>query len=306
MNRRSFLGVSAAQGLTGFAAAPFPVIDTHIHLFDVDRPQGVPWPPKNSPIYRTALPGRFRAIAAPLGVTGAIEVECSPWLEDNQWVLDVASKDPIIVGTIGNLEPDKPDFGKHLDRFSRNPLFRGIRYGNLWGRTLGDALARPAFIDGLKALASAGLTLDTANLSPSLIADAVRLTDRVPELRVVLDHVARFVLPAEPAARAACRANLRQLAARPRVWAKVSGVLRRIGGKTPVDLGAYRGTLDEIWQTFGADRVVYGSDWPNSDLWGDYATGFRIVREYFAAKGRAAEEKYFWRNSIDAYRWVKR
>jgi predicted TIM-barrel fold metal-dependent hydrolase len=139
-----------------------------------------------------------------------------------------------------------------------------------------------------------------------LIAAVLRLTDRVPELRVILDHLARFVLPAETAARAACRADLKELAARPRVWAKVSGVLRRIGDKVPVDLAAYRGTLDEIWETFGPDRVLYGSDWPNSDLWGDYAAGFRIVREYFAQKGRAAEEKYFWKNSVDAYRWVKR
>src|SRR5882724_2883242 len=105
---------------------PFPIIDTHIHLFDPTRPQGVPWPPSDSSIYKPALPGRFRQLAEPLGVRGAIEVECSPWLEDNQWVLDVAAKDKIIVGTIGNLEPGKPDFRKHLERLHKNPLFRGI------------------------------------------------------------------------------------------------------------------------------------------------------------------------------------
>ena len=102
------------------------------------RSQGVPWPKKKDGIlYQPALPDRYRKIAVPLGIVGAIEVEASPWLEDNQWVLDVAAKDKIIVGTVGNLEPGKPDFRKQLERFQRNPLFRGIRYGNIWDRDLG-------------------------------------------------------------------------------------------------------------------------------------------------------------------------
>ena len=133
-------------------AASFPIIDTHIHLFDTRRPQGVPWPAKdNAALYKPALPDRLRKIAIPHGVNGAIEVEASPWLEDNQWVLDVAAKDTFIVGTVGNLEPGKPDFRRQLERFHRNPLFRGIRYGNLWGRNLTEQLARSEFVADLKA-----------------------------------------------------------------------------------------------------------------------------------------------------------
>ena len=98
----------------------------------------------------SALPARYRSIAEPLGIRGAIEVECSPWLEDNQWVLDVAAGDKIIVGTVGDLEPGKPEFGKQLERFHRNPLFRGIRYGNLWNRDLGVEVAKPEFVAGLE------------------------------------------------------------------------------------------------------------------------------------------------------------
>ena len=103
--RRTFLaaaGVAAAAPL----AAGIPIIDTHIHLFDPKRPQGVPWPGKdNAVLYQPALPDRYRKLTGSLGITGAIEVEASPWLEDNQWVLDVAAKDTIIVGTVGDLEP---------------------------------------------------------------------------------------------------------------------------------------------------------------------------------------------------------
>jgi L-fuconolactonase len=279
-------------------AATIPVIDCHIHLFDTARPQGVPWPDKKDTVlYKTALPARYRQVTEGLGIVGAIEIECSPWLEDNQWVLDVAAGDTIIVGTVGDLDPGQPKFRDELARFRRNPLFRGIRYGNLWGRDLGAELGKPEFIYGLEALADAGLVLDTANPTPELVTDVIRLTDRVPNLRVIMDHLPEI----DPSS-----ANLRELGKRPQVYVKVSGVLRRVAGRVPLDLDFYRDRLDAIWGIFGADRLIYGSDWPNSDQWGTYPQVFKIVREYFHAKGLAAAEKYFWKNSVTAYHWVKR
>ncbi len=302
MRRREFIGAAAGALLAGGAdaqALPFPVIDTHIHLFDPTRPQGVPWPSKTDTVlYKPALPDRYRKIAEPFGVVGAIEIEASPWLEDNQWVLDVAARDKIIVGTIGDLEPGKPEFRAQLERFHRNPLFLGIRYGNLWGRNLAVDIAKPAFVEDLRALAAAGLVLDTANQTPELIAAALRVTDAVPNLRIVIDHLPQMAAPAD--------ANLRELGKRPQVYAKVSEVLRRVNGRVPLEPAEYKPKLDEIFGIFGEDRVLYGSDWPNSDNWAPYGAEFGVVREYFMAKGAAVAEKYFRTNSIKAYRWHNR
>ncbi len=309
MNRRTFLGVAAGTAaLDPEAQARFiPIIDTHIHLFDPSRAQGVLWPDKDDTIlYRPALPERFRRTTRALGVVGAIEVECSPSVEDNQWVLDVAAKDTIIVGTVGNLEPGNPDFRTHLERFHRNPLFRGIRYGNLWGRNLSDRISSPQFISDLQALADAGLELDTANPDPILISSVIRLTDQVPKLRVVIDHLPQLEPPADSQARDQLQANLQELGKRPQVYVKVSEVLRRVRGGVSRDLSLYRPRLDELWDIFGPDRLIYGSDWPNSDHWGPYPTVLNLVREYFFSKGVAVAEKFFWKNSVAAYRWVKR
>jgi predicted TIM-barrel fold metal-dependent hydrolase len=284
-----------------------PIIDTHIHLYDPTRPQGVPWPPKDGAVpYRTTLPSHFREVSKSSGAVGAIEVECSPWLEDNQWVLDVAERDTIMVGTIGNLEPGRPGFSGHLERFHRNPLFRGIRYAYLWNRDLRAEIAKPDFLSGLKLLADADLVLDTANPRVALLEDVLRMSDAVPKLRIVIDHLPRLTRPQEPQPRAAYDAAMRELAQRKQVYVKVSAVLERVDGRVPHELSYYRPRLDEIWETFGEDRLLYGSDWPNSDPVGTYEQVFSIVNEYFTAKGREAAEKYFWKNSVAAYKWVRR
>jgi predicted TIM-barrel fold metal-dependent hydrolase len=300
VTRRSLLAAGATAAYTPIQAAPAPpVLDTHIHLFDPTRAEGVPWPAKTDTVlYRPALPARLRAEAQPFGVLGAIEIECSPLVEDNQWVLDVAARDPFIVGMVGNLEPAAKDFPALLERFHRNPLFLGVRYGNLWGRDLAAQLGNPAFVAGLRAVAAAGLTLDTANPDPKLLEAILRATDAVPELRVVLDHMPRLA--------SAPDGLLKDLGARPRIYAKLSGVLRRVDGKTVEEPAFYGETLDRLCAAFGENRVLFGSDWPNSDKWGTYAQGYRVVREYFAAKGMDAARKYFWTNSAAAYGWKPR
>src|SRR5690349_18463355 len=128
--RRSFLASATAAAAAAVNAVDaqtplVPIIDTHIHLFDQTRPQGAPYAgnPGNT---EPALPDSYRKLK-PLEIVGAIEVEASPWIEDNLWVLEVEATDSIMVGYIGNLQPDKPEFAEYLDRYHKNKLFLGIR-----------------------------------------------------------------------------------------------------------------------------------------------------------------------------------
>src|SRR2546426_7317341 len=164
VSRREFLTASAAGAAMSMRpqSPPIPIIDTHIHFFDTTRPQGVPYPAgKGIPGLPIAIPETFRKAVAQLGIVGAIEVEASPWVEDNLWVLEVAATDSIMVGAVGNLQPDKPEFAEYLDRYHRNQLFLGIRYGNIWGYSLVNQVTNPVFIEGLKLLQQADLVLDT-------------------------------------------------------------------------------------------------------------------------------------------------
>src|SRR6188474_3680251 len=97
MTRRGFLvEMAAIASVTAarFQPSPIPIIDTHIHLFDPTRPQGAPYTgPPGVPV-EPSLPPRYRKLATPLGIVGAVKVEASPWVEDNLWVLEVAERDP--------------------------------------------------------------------------------------------------------------------------------------------------------------------------------------------------------------------
>ena len=133
------------------------IIDAHTHFFDPARPQGVPWPPADAGrLYRTVLPADYRALAEPEGVSGTVVIEASPWIEDNQWVLNLAREDPLIVAVIGHLKAGTPAFQEQLARFVGDPLFRGIRCrgGDF------DGGASDAFLADMQRLAAHDLALD--------------------------------------------------------------------------------------------------------------------------------------------------
>jgi L-fucono-1,5-lactonase len=310
IERRTFLATLGAGALVPVVtdqASAIPIIDTHIHLFDPTRPQGAPYTgPKNAGPPVPALPARYRALAGPLGAVGAVKVEASPWIEDNLWVLEVAERDPIIVGVVGNLEPEKPEFPEYLDRYRKNPLFRGIRCGNLWGRDFTVQVESPAFVAGLRHLSDADLVMDTANPRLSLLQAVVRATDQVPTLRVVMDHLPALPQPETAADRAALDTVLRELGARPQIYVKLSAIIHSVNGTISTDLGSYKAWLDRLMGVFGENRVIFGSDWPNSDGVAPVDKVFAIAKEYFASQPRAVAEKYFWKNSIAAYKWVRR
>src|SRR5947209_10757870 len=304
MTRREFVAGALAVPAVSMAADAFPIVDTHTHFYDPFRPQGVPWPPKeNKLLYRAVLPDEYRRITRPLGVRATIEIEASAWLEDNQWVLDLADQNPVLIGSVGDLEPGKPGFARNLERFHKNPMFLGIRLGILWGRNLFDDISNPQYIQDLTLLAEAGLQVDAVGQgNVAIFPTLVRMTDRIPDLRVVIDHMP-FDPPQGEKQRAVYESSLRELGQRPSVYSKCSNILRRVDGRVPEEVDFYRPSLDYLWETFGQDRLIYGCNWPVSERFAPYPVVLKVVREYFTGKGATASERYFWRNSKVAYRW---
>jgi predicted TIM-barrel fold metal-dependent hydrolase len=335
MNRREFVGAlgilpfAAEAALNGqavpaaeaaamrtAAASPFPVIDTHIHIFD--KSIGMPYPrdmpgggePAQGHI---ALPNRYKLTAGPYGVVGAIIVEASPRLKDNFWWLEIAKDNPIIVGVVGNLDPNDPAFPKNLEELAKNKLYFGIREGRLEA-----GLEKPEFMANMKRLADAdcGLDTNTPVLKIQGTEVLVRVLDKVPNLRLVMDHLPEVPYHAQTgqewhtaAGRKRYVDGLKELAKRPQVYIKLSEVVHKgPDGKVSTDLNMYKDWLDELWSVFGEDRIVFGSDWPQSEgvEYNSYPNVISVARAYVKSKNPAAMEKVFWKNSSKAYRWVQR
>jgi predicted TIM-barrel fold metal-dependent hydrolase len=225
-------------------------------------------------------------------------------VEDNQWILDLAAKNPFIVGFVGNLPVGTPEFATHLTRFAANPIFRGLRVS---GGRIGEGARDPKFIADLHRLAERDLELDL-NGPPGSLADVDRIAREVPKLRIVINHVSNLKIDGKSPDPDWVK-GMQRAAEHPNVNAKVSGLVEGTGktdGTAARDVEFYRPVLDTIWSAFGEDRLIYGSNWPVSARFANLMTVQGIVSDYFSAKGPVATEKVFSGNSQTAYKWVKR
>lgn len=274
-----------------------PIIDTHTHFYDPTRPQGVPWPGRDDKLlYRTVLPDDYKRLALPEGVTGTVVVEASSWLEDNQWILDLAAADGFLLGLVGHIDVRRAEFADELARFVAYSHFCGIRCG---GRAFAQIDA-PLLRD-LALLASFDRQLDVL-IGPEQWDGVLTVAQALPELRIVIDHIGSMPVTGE-ALEPPWIERYQQAAAHPNIFMKVSGLLENsVIRPAPTELDFYRPALDALWAAFGAERLLYGSNWPVCEVAGSYATCIELVRRYFAEKGPAATEGFFWQNAQRVYR----
>lgn len=318
LNRRDFLG-GAAAAITAIAAGDalaqsgrvddIPIIDSHIHLFDGNRVlfgKGYMGSPAYEAKSKVSLPSMYARLARPAGIVGAIVVQSSFWVDDNLWYLQVSRADPMMVGVSGTLDLSCPAFGSYVEHFHRDPLFRAIRIWNFYESERGKLQFKPGTVANLKLLAQADLALDTANPSFDLMQADIMLADAIPSLRIIMDHLPAF--DPTPEDRPKYESLVRQMAERPNIFVKLTEAYhpRLSDGVVVKDYGRLRDRLEYLYEAFGEDRVMFGSDYPNSYGVATVAQEVALTKRFFASKPRRAAEKFFWKNSAHVYKWVKR
>lgn len=306
LTRRDFLCTAASVlGTPALAAAAKPpVIDVHTHFYDPTRKEGVPWPGKDDKVlYRPVLPAEFKKLAAPHGVTGTVVVEASPWVEDNQWLLDQAKENDVIVGVVGRLLLTDVDFTKHLTRFAKNPLFRGIRLNE---GDVRESLKNDKQFDRLKALSDNELSLDLNGGHETFLL-AAKIAEKLPKLRVVVNHMGNPLIDGKEPPEVWRKAVATGGDAGTNIVCKLSALVdgTRKRDAAPTDLTFYTPVLDVIWKAFGADRLMYGSNWPVGDLYAKYATVYALASKFVEGKGTDAFVKVFGTNAERVYRLPK-
>ena len=273
------------------------IIDSHIHCYDATRPQGAPWPSADrQALYPRRMPEDFESLAGPHGVTAAVIVEASERLEDNDWILDLAARSPSVLGYLGNLDITDPAFSDNLRRLTANPLFRGIRFRGEQSERA-DAATQLA---AAEKLADLGLALDLIQELSDLETVAV-LAESVPSLRIVVDHLGQAQVDGRAPDPAWCE-GVAKVARHENTFCKVSNVVQsETSPRAATNWAFYAPTLDVLWHAFGEDRLMYGSDWPNTDRCTDYAAVHEVASAFIATKGESAAPKFWWRNTKNAY-----
>jgi len=283
-----------------------PIVDTHIHFWKVTRPGGVPWPtPAEGPIFRDVLPPEYKAVARPNGVIAAVVIEASGIVEDNQWILDLVKHDWFFPAFVGNIEIGTPTFAANLARFARDPRFVGIR-GYLSGPAEGITLS-PAQLTSLRDLARRGMTLDIisrGDKNPK--AQVQALCTAVPDLRIIIDHLggAKGPPPVDPT----WELEIRRLAdVCPNLHMKFSSFYDMYAPgdvvfASPTDLASYKAHFDVLLSAFGANRLIWGSNWPVIGLHGTFEAQIAIAEEYLAPFGTGVRDKVMFKNALTFYR----
>ena len=282
---------------------PITGIDTHIHIYDTSRPEGVPWPrDKSSVIFRPVLPKHFHEVTAGTRVSHTVIVEASDRVDDNQWLLDLTEGDDAFIAIVGNIDPFSPDFAEQLERYTQDARFVGLRFRRNPPRS--DYVVEPA-LSALKLMAKKGVTLDC--LSGQInVEHAERIAAAVPNLRIVLNHLAGYSADGKPVDPDFV-AKIKRAAAHPNVYCKISGIFQqsRQRPNSPTTVDHYRPIFDVLYEAFGEDRLMYGSNWPVTDLGGSYADQLRVIEDYFQAKGDDVLEKVMWKNAVTFYGLAK-
>lgn len=264
-----------------------PVIDAHQHCWQVSRPECT-WPtPELSAIYRDFSPNDWQAQAKPLGVEGSVLVQSQPHERDTEYLLALADQHKSVLGVVGWVDMKAPDASAQIRALARHPKLCGVR--PMLQAIEDDAwIDDPALAPAVEAMVETGLCFDalvyTRHL-PYLRQFALRY----PDLTVVLDHAAK-----PPIASGQFDQWLQAmalLAAQPNVYCKLSGLLTE--AKNDQGLEHLRPWVQKLFAEFGAQRLLWGSDWPVLNLAGDYAGWVGMTRQLLAPLS-ASERAAIW------------
>jgi L-fuconolactonase len=259
-------------------------IDAHQHFWRYDPAQYGWIDDAMAVLRRDHLPAEAQREMTRAGIDACVAVQARQTLEETRWLLALADAHPFIAGVVGWIDLQSPGVRTQLEEFADRPRLVGVRH-IVQSEPDDRFMLRPAFCAGLALLEEFGLAYDILVYSRHLPV-AAELADRFPSQRFVLDHLGKPDM--RGGAIDAWVRDVRRLADRPNVWAKVSGLVTEADWTrwAPAMLRPY---LDVAFDCFGAERLMIGSDWPVCTVAGDYARTMNVVMDYVA--DRPARER---------------
>ena len=245
------------------------MIDAHFHIWQPARNDYGWLTPTLGPICRDVSVADWQRTSAPCGVTGGIIVQAAPTEAETAFLLQQADQAEAVLGVVGWVDMLATDAARRVERLARQPKLVGLR-PMLQDIADPDWILLPGVQPALHAMAACGLTFD-ALIKPVHLPRIVRLAQQHPALRMVVDHGAKpgIATPQSCGPGSDWARGLQALASETSAFCKLSGLWTEAAKGAPVE--AVKPCAQRILQTFGARRVLWGSDWPVLELAGSYA-----------------------------------
>src|SRR5581483_6330616 len=274
-------------------------IDAHQHFWNLTKTD-YPWlVPAYGPIYATFTPRDLEPQLRAAGIDQTVLVQSMNSLEDTVAMLTQA-EDFDWIGAVVGWVPllDHAAMRQALDRYTKNPKFRGIRH-LIHEEPDPDWVVQPKVIEGLKILAEYGLSFDVVAVFPNHLKHVPTLAEQIPTLTLIIDHLAKP--PIKDRQMGSWAEQFSAAARYPNVYAKVSGLNTAADWNTwsAADLKPY---IDFAIEQFGANRLMFGSDWPVAILAGDYAKVFNETCKALEGRPQSEIDAILGRTAAKAYR----
>jgi len=277
-----------------------PLIDSHVHFWDPAHLR-YDWLVGAPSIRRPFLPSDLPRQGPGWALAGLVFVQADCAAEQGQaevdWVAGLAASDPVIRGIVAFAPLELGAAARpHLEWLSRQPLVKGVRR-LIQAEAPGFAVA-PVFVRGVTLLAEYGLSFDIA-VRNNQLDEALSLIRQCPGVRFVLDHIGNPDI--KEGRREPWQQQLAAIAAEPNVVCKVSGVATRADQAhwQPAELRPY---IEYVLDTFGPERVLFGSDWPVVTLAAQYEQWVEVLLAVASARPEAEQAKLFGGNTQQVYR----
>ena len=273
------------------------LVDSHQHFWQVGR-FDYPWmTPEIDVLCHDYLPGQLEPILQRNGVHQTIVVQASNSVAETKWLLALADQNQFIAGVVGWMDLQSANVGEQLAELAAHPKFKGVRH-LVESEPADDWLAQETVIRGLRELESRKVSYDLL-VHTRHLKHAKRAIDECPELRFVVDHLAK-----PPVARGDVDEWARQLkaiAAAQNVWCKLSGLVTEANW-TSWRIEDFIPYVDKALEYFGPGRMMFGSDWPVCVLAASYEQVLEAFNTLLADLGDEDRELIFSKNATQFYR----
>lgn len=253
-------------------------IDSHQHFWLYNAEDYGWMAGDRSPLQIDYMPPAIKPLLAASGIDGTVAVQARQVVGETEFLLALADQYDLIRGVVGWVDMRADDVEAHLERFADHPRMVGVRH-IVHDEADDSFMLGGNFLRGLAALKGYDLRYDLL-LYPRHIPVAIEVVKQFPEQPFVLDHIAKPFI--QDGIIGAWEDDIRKLASFDNVWCKVSGMVTEAAWKTWTqdDFAPY---LDIVFECFGVERLMFGSDWPVCTLSGSYSQVVGIVETYIAA-----------------------